>query len=128
MSGKPRAMDPSSDESVRRILRERKAADHVIAGGAAGLIEVWRKFVEEVERGYEFGLDDYRNDLDIRTLIENTGLAPAVAAEDARLRRMLTVTGRPVWSSDVPGAFWIEGYPSNASGQLLEDLRAESLA
>lgn len=121
-------MDHSNDENVRRILRQREAADHVIAGGAAGLIEVWRKFVDEVERGYEFGLEDYRNDLDIRTLIDAAGLAPAVAAEDARFRRLLTVTSGPIWSSDVPGAFWIQGYPSNASGQLLDDLRAELLA
>ena len=121
-------MDPSSDETVRRVLRERGAASHVIEGGSAGLIAVWRKFVEAVEHGYEFGLDDYRNDLDIRTLIDVAGLASAVVAEDTRLRRILTITSRPVWSSDVPGAFWIEGYPANASGQLLEDLRAESLA
>ena len=116
-----------SDEAVRHILLERGAAEHVVAGGGSGLIEVWRNFVEQVEDGYQFGLEDYRNDLDIRTLIGITGLGSAVAAEDSRLRRILKETSRPIWSSDVVGAFWVEGYPANASGQLLDDLRAESL-
>ena len=121
-------MDHPNDETVRDVLREREAADHVIEGGAAGLIEVWRKFVDEVEHGYEFGLDDYRNDLDIRTLIDAAGLDTAVTREDDRFRRLLTITDHPIWSSDANNAFWVQGYPSNASGQLLEDLRAEGLA
>ncbi|MDE3198553.1 MAG: hypothetical protein KGN84_19550 [Acidobacteriota bacterium] len=115
------------EETVRRLLGERGAAEHVIQGGAAGLIQAWRKVVEDVERGYRFGLDDYRNDLDIRSLIDAAGLGPAVAAEDARFRRMLTGAKHPVWSSDAPDAFWVEGYPSNASGELLDGLRSESL-
>jgi hypothetical protein len=113
-------------DSVRGILRARGVADHIVRRGAAGLIEAWRDFVAQVERGYPQGLEDYRNDLDLRTLIEVAQIGSDVAEEDARFRRMLTGTDRAVWSSDLPGAFWVMGYPSNAAGELLADLRAES--
>jgi len=115
-----------SDEEVRAVLRDRGAAPHLIRGGPKALIERWRSFVAQVERGYPLGIEDYRNDLDLRTLIEVAGIASQVEEDDLRLRRILTGTDRAIWSSDVPQAFWVMGYPSNASGQLREDLRAES--
>ena len=112
------------DDPVRSVLRARGVAPHVVAGGGAGLIEGWRRFVEQVEAGYPLGLDDYRNDLDIRTLLEAAGLGGEVAEEDRRLRGLLTHTGTAIWSSDVKDAFWVRGYPVNAAGELLEDLEA----
>ena len=111
-----------NDDAVRAILRERGAAAHVIRGGAEGLIAAWRRFVDQVEAGYPLGLDDYRNDLDVRTLIGAAGLGGEVAEEDARLRRMLVRTDVAVWSSDIADAFWVRGYPGNASGDLLAEL------
>lgn len=115
--------DPSND-AVRAILRERGAAAHVVRGGAEGLIAAWRRFVMQVEEGYPFGLEDYRNDLDIRTLISAAGLSGVVAEDDAKLRGLLTRTDVAVWSSDAPEAFWVRGYPANASGELLADLKS----
>jgi len=92
------------------------------------LLERWKKFVDEVERGYKLGLDDYRNDLDIRSEIAEAGLATRAQADDLRLKRMLGATKIKVWDSDVPHAFWVQGYPRNASGTLREDLEAEDLA
>jgi hypothetical protein len=111
-----------SEDAVRALLRERGAAVHVVSGGAEGLIAAWRNFVAQVEAGYPLGLDDYRNDLDIRTLIEVARLSDQVAEEDARLRRMLAHPEVVIWESDVPDAFWVRGYPVNASGELLEDI------
>src|SRR4051812_21445025 len=100
-------VDPKvNNDAVRATLRERGASSRVIEGGAAGLLDNWRRFVESVEQGYKYGLDDYRNDLDLRTLIAVTGLSGQVAAEDNRLRAMLVNTRQPVWESDVPDAFW----------------------
>jgi hypothetical protein len=113
-----------SDDDVRAVLRERGAAAHVVTAGAQGLIAAWRRFVDHVEAGYPLGLDDYRNDLDIRTLIEISGLSGEVAEEDARLRAILSHSEVVVWQSDVPDAFWVRGYPKNASGELGEDLKA----
>ncbi len=115
--------DPS-DNSVRAFLRRRGAAAHVVSGGAEALIAGWKRFVGQVEAGYKFGLDDYRNDLDIRGLIEAAGLADHVADDDRRFRAALTHTDVAIWSSDQPNAFWVNGYPANASGALLDDLKA----
>jgi hypothetical protein len=111
-----------TDHDIRALLRERGAPAHIVEGGAEGLIHAWRRFVEQVEEGYPMGLDDYRNDLDIRTLIEITGLADRVESEDRRFRALLIHTEREIWESDVPGAFWVRGYPANASGELSADL------
>jgi hypothetical protein len=111
-------------DAVRAMLRRRGVAPHVVRGGAAGLIQAWRLFVEQVEAGYALGLDDYRNDLDIRSLIAAAGLGGEVAEADARLRGMLVRTDLAIWSSNSPDAFWVRGYPANASGDLLADLGA----
>jgi hypothetical protein len=116
------------DDEIRAKLRARGAADFIVREGAEGLLARWREFVDAVESGYRFGLDDYRNDLDIRSLIEAAGLGPEVAGEDARLRQLLAHTDEPVWSSDAANAFWVNGYPRNAAGELLSDLRAAGFA
>jgi hypothetical protein len=41
---------------------------------------------------------------------------------------MLTNRKVRVWESGVEDAFWDYGYPRNASGELLGDLRDEGLA
>ncbi|MDX2152109.1 MAG: hypothetical protein SFV54_15330 [Bryobacteraceae bacterium] len=91
------------------------------------LIEEYRLFVDEVERGYQFGLYDYRNDLDLRAEISRAGLADKVKDLDARFRAALIAPALRIWESDVDNPFWIYGYPAKASDELLEDLRAEGL-
>jgi len=118
----------AASNSVRRKLRERGTADHIVREGAAGLIARWRTFVAQVEGAYPLGLDDYRNDLDIRSLIAFTELDSEVVPEDDRFRKLLIHTRQAVWESDTPHAFWVCGYPKNASGALLKDLRQEGLA
>lgn len=49
------------------------------------LVASWRRFVGEVERGYEDTIDDYTNDLTGRDLLEEA-LAPAPAALRISLR------------------------------------------
>jgi len=117
-------------DPVRRKLLERGAPQHIVREGGEGLVRRWRGFVEQVEKGYPLGLDDYRNDLDIRTLIAFTGLDGEVWAEDGRLRALLAeaAAGRSVWDSDVAGAFWVRGYPRDARGELRDDLISEGLA
>ena len=115
-----------NDDSVRAFLRTRGAAPHIIAGGSEKLVAGWRHFVSQVEAGYPLGLDDYRNDLDLRGLIELAGLAIRVEDEDRRFRVLLTHTDAAVWSADVPDAWWVHGYPANASGELLADLKSRA--
>ena len=63
-----------TDDEMTAYLRENGYPEHVVRAGRNGLIERWGKFVGEVERGYKFGLEDYRNDLDLRGIISMLGM------------------------------------------------------
>jgi len=117
-----------TDQELADYLRENGYPEHVCRAGRAGLLARWGRFVDEVERGYKLGLEDYRNDLDLRAVIALAGLDAEARADDERLRGLLTATDKRVWESSHENPFWDFGYPKNASGDLLEDLRAEGLA
>ena len=117
-----------TDAQVQDYLRENGYPAHIVRGGRAGLMERWREFVAEAERGYARGIEDYRNDLDIRGIIR---LAKAEDAEtgalDERLKKLLTATSARVWESAPGDPFWDFGYPQNAGRELIADLRGEKL-
>lgn len=117
-----------NDPEMADYLREIGYPEHVIRMGRAGLIARWAKFVEEVERGYRFGLEDYRNDLDLRGLIQLLGLDAEVTDLDARFYAQLTEREQRVWETTVAEhASWDYGYPAKAGPQLLQDLKDEGL-
>ena len=112
--------------TVEEYLRENGYPDHVVKEGRAGLIRKWREFVEQVERGYPLGLEDYRNDLDVRAILEQAGVVDEqVKALDERLKTLLTACDKRVWESAPGDPFWDFGHPKNAGPELLNDLRAE---
>jgi hypothetical protein len=117
-----------TDEEMAAYLRENGYPEHIVRAGRAGLIDRWRKFVESIERGYKLGLEDYRNDLDLRGIIAMLGLDSEVRDLDARLEAMLTARDRRIWESSAGDPFWDFGYPRNAGAELLEDLKKEGLA
>lgn len=117
-----------TDEEMAAYLRENGYPEHVVQAGPKGLIERWGKFVESVERGYKLGLEDYRNDLDLRGIIAMLGLDSEVGELDRRFEAMLTGREKRVWESSAGDPFWDYGYPRNAGAELLEDLKAEGLA
>ncbi len=108
--------------------------------GPAGLIERWRKFVEEVERGYKSGLEDYRKELDIRGILAMLDVARAPGLPrressrrllqdlDNRLEATLIARDKRVWESSAADPFWDFGYPRNACNRFMEDIRKEGLA
>jgi hypothetical protein len=118
-----------TDEEIQSYLRDNGYPEHVVRGGRAGLVRKWREFVEQVERGYSLGLEDYRNDLDVRAMI---ALARAedeeIGALDRRFEKMLTARTVRVWESGAGDPFWDFGYPKNAGEDLAEDLRVEGLS
>jgi hypothetical protein len=116
-----------TDEEIQQYLIDNGYPDHIVRGGREGLVRRWRTFVREVEKGYEYGLEDYRNDLDIRGVIALLGLDEQVAEEDERLDSLLTHREVRLWESTSEVAPWDFGYPRNASGDLLEDLKREGL-
>jgi hypothetical protein len=116
-----------TDAEVQDYLRANGYPEHVVRGGKAGLVRRWREFVEQVERGYSLGLEDYRNDLDVRAILARArGEDENVRALDERLKKMLKSDVR-VWESAAGDPFWDFGYPHNADDDLLSDLRAEGL-
>ncbi len=118
-----------TDGEIQAYLRDNGYPEHIVRGGRAGLVRQWREFVEQAERGYALGLEDYRNDLDLRAIIAMAGAeGDEVQGLDTRLRAVLTHTDVRVWESLAGDPFWDFGFPGNASGELLEELRAEGLA
>jgi hypothetical protein len=117
-----------NDAEMAHYLRENGYPEHVVRAGRAGLIERWGKFVAEVERGYRLGLEDYRNDLDLRGIISMLGLDAEVAGLDQRLEELLIQRDKRVWESSAADPAWDFGFPRNSGPQLLEDLRNEGLA
>ncbi len=116
-----------TDEEVAAYLRENGYPEHVIRDGPAGLIARWGKFVAEVEHGYKFGLEDYRNDLDLRGIIAMLGLDAQVAELDRRFEALLIHRDKRVWETSAADPFWDFGYPSSTGPALLEDLVKEGL-
>ncbi|MGH9557992.1 MAG: hypothetical protein ACRD30_02045 [Bryobacteraceae bacterium] len=109
-------------------MRENGYPEHVVREGREGLLRRWHEFVAEAERGYSLGLEDYRNDLDARAIIELAGTEDdSVRALDERFKKTLTSRGIRVWESAPGNPFWDFGYPRNAGPDLIDDLRAEEL-
>ncbi len=116
-------------DPIEQYLRENDYPEHVVRAGREGLIRRWREFVRQVESGYRLGLEDYRNDLDTRSILALAGVEDEeIAALDERLKAQLTATDVRVWESAPGDPFWDFGYPKNASGELLEGLKEEGLA
>jgi len=125
MSHKPHL----TDQQIEDYLSENGSPPHVVRAGRAGLIKRWSEFVGEVEKGYRLGLEDYRNDLDLRGILATLGLDddPCVQEADLRLLKVLEPAAKRVWESCEGSPFWDFGYPRNATGDLLDDLKSESL-
>ncbi|HEY6343811.1 MAG TPA: hypothetical protein VIY49_20140 [Bryobacteraceae bacterium] len=119
-----------TSEEIVRYLRDNGYPEHLVRQGKEGLVRRWRQFVEQAERGYSLGLEDYRNDLDIRAILRLAGVEddPDVMALDRRLKALLVATERRVWESAPGDPFWDFGYPHNAGEELIEGLREEGLA
>ena len=116
-----------TDAELANYLRDNGYPEHIVRAGRAGLIERWRKFVEQVEHGYKFGLEDYRNDLDIRGIVAMAGLDSEVADLDRRFEALLTDREKRLWETSADNPFWDFGYPCNAGKELMQDLENEGL-
>jgi hypothetical protein len=117
-----------TDAEIADYLRTNGYPEHLVQAGPAGLIERWRRFVEAVEHGYKFGLEDYRNDLDLRGILAMLALDAELGDLDQRFEATLTDRTIRVWETSAGDPPWDFGYPANAGKQLLEDLKNEGLA
>jgi hypothetical protein len=113
---------------IENYLRDNGYPEHIVRGGRDGLLKRWNGFVEAVEHGYSLGVEDYRNDLDVRGIIALAGVEDdQVRALDDRLKKLLISPQVRVWESLAGDPFWDFGYPQNAGPALIEDLRGEGL-
>ena len=117
-----------TDAEIQEYLQDNGYPEHIWRAGRDGLVARWRKFVEEVERGYRFGLEDYRNDLDLRAILEMIGTHGSDLDDlDSRFQAMLIAQEKRVWESGPDDPWWDFGYPKNAKGDLKADLQSEEI-
>lgn len=117
-----------TEEEIVSYLEDSGFPAHIVAAGSEGLVSRWKEFVGEVERGYSYGLYEYRHDLDIRGAIDILGLADRVQEADERFAAMLEGRDHRIWESAGEEPWWDFGYPRNAGSRLLRDLRAAGAA
>jgi hypothetical protein len=117
-------------KQIEEYLKAR-CPEHVWRGGREGLVQGWKDFVEEVERGYcpRCLIEEYWNDLDTRELIHDIGCDGEVEDLDKRFAAMLTATEIKHWHTDRDSDydFWNYGYPKNAAGFFLEEVKRHVL-
>lgn len=127
-------------DPAREFLARRGCAEHVVARGLQGLLHAWARVVDEIARGYRFGLDDYCNDMDGRQLLAEAlqavdelaarPVAATLAGLDARAKGLLAPPGACVWGDELarqngwsPDAnWWYFRTPLHPGGELAEDL------
>ena len=130
-----------TDDLIRRFLRARGVAAHVVEAGLDGLVTSWERLGAQVEAGYPLTIDDYLNDLDVRQIIEvvlstmptsDGRLLDRLRAADNRMRAATVPAGRCVWGDgDSPSLterrnWWYFLIPRNPGQHLAADLaRAE---
>jgi hypothetical protein len=95
-----------SGDPIRRFLRARGVAEHIVAGGIEGLMAAWEQTAAAIEAGYSLTLDDYLNDLDARQILEivlraiphpDGPLLDRLRAADARVRAATVPARQCIW-------------------------------
>jgi hypothetical protein len=132
--------EPFEGESVREFLRRRGSPDTVVERGLPGLLEQWERAIEDVARGYPYGLDDYLNDLDGRQLLEEAlgaasdgeraRIRERLDAADARARSLMVNRERCLWGDEVARYhdwdrernWWYYAVPREPGKDLAEEL------
>ena len=116
-----------TEEQVKEYLKNRGCPEFIWQGGSAGLIRRWQEFVTDVEEGNysNCSVEEYWNDLDLRELIHDIAFDSDVKESDERFAAILTLTTIKHWHADrnTEYDFWNYGYPKNATGYFLEDIK-----
>ncbi|MBL8240886.1 MAG: hypothetical protein JNM66_25925 [Bryobacterales bacterium] len=116
-----------TEEEIIVYLEDSGYPAHIVEAGSEGLVQRWNEFVGEVERGYPYGLVEYRHDLDLRGAIALLGLEDRVAEADERFVELLEHREVRVWESGGGEPWWDFGYPRNAKGYFLKRMREAGL-
>ena len=133
----------STADPVRAYLKSRGVSDAIVEGGLESAIERWSE-ISKTAKGYDFTLDDWLNDMDLRDIIhgamraateaERESAAPALQKADDRLKKA-TVKTTSIWGSAMTGemapdpvnAWWYFRRPKDPGETMQEDLEAAGL-
>ena len=77
-------------DRIRQYLRRRGCTPSIVKGGLEGLMSHWESVVAAVEEGYDLTLADYRNDMELRDVLQG---ALEIATTDDRTRAEKTLEG-----------------------------------
>src|SRR5258705_12916323 len=99
----------SSKDPVRSYLKSRGASSHVVDAGLQGAVARWESIAGSVD-GYDFTLDDWLNDMDLRDIIAGAirvasgelrrSVSHRLEQADDRIRKATVETG-PIWGTKV---------------------------
>lgn len=127
-------------DPVQEYLQDHGCGDHIVRGGLIGLVENWERVVEAISDGYNLGLDDYLNDMDVRQLLADTlPLASAyqqqqvqlrITKADDQIKALLRPADECLWGDEVADEdgwtrqknWWYFHFPQNAGKDLREEL------
>ena len=130
-------MDSKSD---REYLKAKGVPPHIIERGLAGLMQDWEKVAASIGQGYDLGLDDYLNDLDIRQLLEETlevvsegerqKFRERLQKTDDRIRSLVKPTSKCLWGEEVAQKegwsreknWWYYAQPLRADQELIKEI------
>jgi len=133
----------SSKDPVRSYLKSRGASSHVVDAGLQGAVARWESIAGSVD-GYDFNLDDWLNDMDLRDIIAGAirvasdelrhSVSRRLEQADDRIRKATVVTG-PIWGTKVAAAhshdpdhtWWYFRVPINPGETLRSDLERAGL-
>ena len=133
-----------ASDGVRLYMRSRGVSDDLIDGGLDGAVDRW-DVIARSAKDYDFTLDDWLNDMDLRDIIEGA-LQAAGEAERAEVSRRLanaderlmkaTVQTGSIWGDAMTAAasydpgttWWYFRRPANPGEIMQADLDAAGLA
>jgi len=94
-------------DAVRELLKERKAADHVVKGGLEGLVDGWETTVKTAQKGYTLGLDEWRNEVDARNILA-AAMEVAHPAQKKSMKLRLDAADAKFWKAceSCDGSVW----------------------
>jgi hypothetical protein len=90
-------------DPARRLLAERGAAQHVVDGGLEGLVSAWERTALAAQKGYALGIEDWRDDVDARRLID-LAWPVALPAQKKSLKARLEAADARFWKACEPSA------------------------
>lgn len=128
-------------QEIKEILTRKQYPEFVIEGGLERSLQEWKNFVRWCEKGYDFRIEEYRNDLDKRNIIRiileelnNKNFVDEILSFlkpiDNKFKLLLVETDKCIWGPRLANRylpkekyFWYWGIVNNAKGELLENLK-----